>query len=290
MQTIATAAGPRQCVSMVRWLVQALAIVAGMVFMSPIAKAAGNACIGRAAEIVGKAYPAASRAADGSFDLDGWSITAPADDRMDYETNSMVCRQWPARPDLFLVAVPLMKKSVTQGLEEGDLDILVMDNDTLAVGQRLRLENAMLADGVRIRDIVFDTALYQLSPQNLAFGIRVTKTNGSRIAPFDGTTLRLFSIDNGQMRLILDKLIVEEHGGDWDGNCDGEFTEMRRTLSMAKPEKGGVADIIVTEQAATTVNSTIATECESSDTTTRVRYRLRHTDGSYLLPKVLRAQ
>jgi hypothetical protein len=264
-----------------------IATLTAILCAAPAAFSADNDCGAEASAIVRQAYPAARATTEESFDLNGATITLPADGSLDYRSNTMVCRQWPARPDVLLVAVPLMGKSPEPGLEEGDLELIVMDFDTLAIRHRMVLEDAMFADAVRISDVAFDTALYQLSPDDLAFGLRISKTNGSRANPFEQAMLRLFSIQGGKLRLVLDKLAVSENWGEWDTNCSGEFRDTKRILSMAKPAKATLADIVISETTVTSLNKEVGTECESTEKTTTAKHRLRYANGSYAVPEAL---
>jgi hypothetical protein len=119
-----------------RSLVFGLSAITGTLCIAPEVFPAESDCGADAAGIVRKAYPQAMSAGEKSFEADSVTVTLPAEGSLDYQSNSMVCRRWPARPDLLLVAVPLMAKSPEEGFEEGDLELLVMDFDARAIRYR----------------------------------------------------------------------------------------------------------------------------------------------------------
>ncbi|MGE8590090.1 MAG: hypothetical protein ACN6OD_11955, partial [Alcaligenes sp.] len=137
---------------------------------------------------------------------------------------AVACKAWPADPDLLLVAVPLMQDTPDpENGHVGDLDVLVLDKQTLQVRQRRRLVGLMSDDAVRIAGLAFDTARYDVAADRRAFGIRIEREGASRANPFDETSLRLFTVHENELRLVLDGMIVNHSSGVWDTTCAGEF-------------------------------------------------------------------
>jgi hypothetical protein len=278
-------------VSLVSRPIFALALVA--VFMSAGASAAQDTCEGQGEAIIRNAYPDARPSYDGLLEIDGDdggdTIMPPTATIDNPGARVMICREWPARPGLLLVAMPIVS-FWSNDFTDGDIDILVLDYETLAVRQRLLLKDAMLGDAVSIEKIALDTALYQLTPHNLAFGLRLSRANNSKAIPFEETVLRLFSIEAGALKLVLDKLTVEENRGEWLAVCNGEFRNTKRRLVMAKSEKGQVADILLADAIVTTrLNITEPSEkCETREENSTARHRLRFRDGAYVVPEALR--
>lgn len=273
-------------------MVFALAALAGCLAAAPMAQSAEDTCGGRSAEIISKAYPAALAIYDGLFEIDGDEggdvITPPDATVYSPQAKIMICRQWPARPDLLLVAMPIVS-FWADDFTQGDIDLLVMDAKTLAVRHRLKLEDVMESDALRIGGIAFDTAFYQLSPDNVAFGLRITKANNSRANPMHQTTLRLFAIENGDLRLVLDRLLVNENRGEWNAVCIGEFQDTKRTLAMERSGKAGKAEIRLSETVVTSRfdKTEVKSDCKGIDATTTTKHRLRFKDSAYVVPEAM---
>lgn len=205
------------------------------------------------------------------------------------DPHTVVCRIWPSRPDLTLVAVPLMTRQSDDG-NEGDLELLVINSDDFVVRQRLRLANLMTDDALYISRIALDTARYRLTPDKTAFGLRVSLQGSSRPNPFGETTLWLFLIDDkGRLAPVLDNIVISSNQGEWDTNCAGEFQTMERTLSMVPSAGNAMSDIIVEETSTTTISvSGTDGACTDTGTTSSKAYRLSYEASAYRVPKELR--
>ncbi|MBB5550904.1 hypothetical protein [Rhizobium lentis] len=255
---------------------------------APAASAEQNECAGRAADIIRRAYPSATNADDGTLLFEGTTITLSKRDSVDGDPHAVICRVWPAQPQLTLIAVPLMTKQ-SDSENEGDIELLVVDSSNLQLRQRLRLGGLMSDDAVRVRSVAFDTARYQLAPKRTAFGLRVSLEVSSRANPFGETTLWLFAIEGDGLKPVLDNIVVGENHGEWDTVCAGEFSETTRTLSMVPSAKATVADIVVTEKTTTSVNRVgTNNDCNREDKTTIDKHRLQYGGSGYDVPKDLK--
>lgn len=265
------------------------ALIGLSVSLAAPAVAAGQSdCGGRAADIVRQAYPAATKTADAAFDLAGTTITLPTDNGADDDPHVLTCRVWPARPELTLVAVPLMTEQ-SDDSNEGDIELLVVDSASFQVKQRLRLEGLMSDDAVHVSRIAFDTAPYQIARDELAFGLRIGLEGSSGPNPFGETTLWLFSMDGHGLRTVLDNIVVDENHGEWDTVCAGEFQATTRTLAIAPSSHAAFADLLVTEKTTSTINKPEGNdECSSNDTTTTGKRRIRYEGSGYRVPAELR--
>lgn len=265
-----------------------LLLATTLLFAAHLAYAATDDCIERAATIVQQAYPKAKATAKGSFSVGGAVITLPTPDNIGTDPHAMVCKTWPAQPQRLLVAVPLMTKTVDSE-NEGDLELLVLDKATLKVQQRLMLAGRMSDDAIQIHSIELDTARYQLAPNNIAFGLRLTQANNSRANPFEEADLWLYAIDHDQLRPVLDGIVTHSNGGEWDTNCAGTFDGADRTLAMDSAMHNGYADIRITEKSSSDV-SVVGKDgqCDSKTDSSKQTYRLSYDGKNYPVPKVLR--
>ncbi|MFK3781575.1 hypothetical protein [Agrobacterium sp. NPDC089420] len=251
--------------------------------------AAENECGANGESIIRQAYPAAEKTGDREFRIDGTTITLAEGSYVGSDPHAVVCRIWPAFPNRMLVTVPLISTQM-EGGNEGDMDLLVLDKDTLQPMQRLRLKDAMADDAVRIISVTFDTARYRLAPDKMAFGVRISTEGSSRANPFGDTTLRLYAINGEKLVPVLDNIVVSEGGGEWDTNCAGAFDNIERALSMDARSHKGVADILVTETAKSSVAKvTEKGECESiNDQPVTRKIRLTYDGNAYVIPPDLR--
>lgn len=271
-----------------------LLTAAAILFSAPFALASGNDCGTLAAAIVDKAYPAAEERAVGTFVLAGATITTP--ESGEDGPHTMICRIWPAYPRLMLVAVPLMKVPETSEVDpgnsgnSGDLELLVLDAETLDIEQRLLLADRMSDDAISIRTIAFDTARYQMTKGQTAFGLRITKASSSVPNPSQEVDLWLYAIRDRQLVTVLDGLVVSDNSGEWNTRCAGLFDETARTLAMDKSSHGGQADIVITETTSSrTTDVDDKGECVETENGGKTsRYRLVYDRQRYDVPEALR--
>ncbi|MFJ1311879.1 hypothetical protein [Agrobacterium sp. P15N1-A] len=243
-------------------------------------------CEGRGPDIILKAYPAAQKISEREFKVGGETIALPADGGDN--PHGLTCRIWPARPELMLVATPLMTSQSDNG-NEGDIELLVADSDSLKPRARLLLPNLLTDDAIFVSNVAFDTARYRLSRDDTAFGLRIERRGSSRPNPFGETTLWLFVIDDSGLRPVLDNLVVAESQGEWDTNCAGEFHATERTLAMGRPMPGGYSDILVAEKMTKTISS-LAPDgtCVDTKRTVASKRHLRFQGAGYGIPTDLK--
>lgn len=128
----------------------------------------------------------------------------------------------------------------------GDLELLVLDSTSLDVKQRLHLPERMNDDAIQITGLALDTARWKVTPDQTAFGLRVTRTGSSRKS-FSEDALSLFVIENNQLRAVLNGIVLENSTGEWDGTV-GTFHDIKRTLALAPDSHNGYFDIRVNEK------------------------------------------
>jgi hypothetical protein len=86
---------------------RALAVAAGIILSTvPMVQAAGSERSTRGADIIRQAYPTAQNVSERTFRVGDETIALPAD--AGDNPHELNCRMWPARPELILIAAPLM--------------------------------------------------------------------------------------------------------------------------------------------------------------------------------------
>jgi len=143
---------------------------------------------------------------------------------------------------------------------------------------------------VRIAGLAFDTARYDVAADQRAFGIRIEREGASRANPFDETSLRLFTVHENELRLVLDGMAVNRSSGVWDTTCAGEFSERAVSLAMGDTQRRGYRNLIATESHSASRAAVQQGGCEEK---TIKQGKTRHTlsfDGKrYRIPKALRS-
>jgi hypothetical protein len=201
------------------------------------------------------------------------------------DANNAACKIWPANPALTLAVLPLPHKDATDDAGIDDLEVLVADSASGTVIAHAYQPSAITYDAVRLSGISLDTARYQLTPSNRAFGVRISYSGSSRIDPYEATSLSLYVVDGQTLRPVLDRLAAESSTGDWDGNCAGDFSKTTRTIDIGPGGKEGYAALKIAQKSTKSVKTATKDECVSKDQPyTRTNSVLEYHNGRYVVP------
>ncbi|RVD77293.1 hypothetical protein [Pseudomonas koreensis] len=200
-----------------------------------------------------------------------------------------VCKEWPAYPGLTISANALFKRGSrsddAEALSTYDFDLSVLDTAQSKPIATYHRAAAFVLEGVSLREITLDTARYTLTTDLRAFGVRALSTNGSRINPMEENLLSLYVKEGEKLRPVLEKLVVYQYGGEWDGDCEGERYEISRTVEIAKTSSHGYADLIVKTLEKGTTSVGTGDACKTKTTENKpVLTTLRYDGKSYVLP------
>lgn len=160
------------------------------------------------------------------------------------ESNS-ACKVWPWAPDKTIMVMMLSAPDADPNMPIYDVDVLVTDTHSGKVIARNTHPQAIQDDAVQTRYVTIDTARYQLTPELRAFAIRFSHTGASRVNPFNTESLNMYVLKGKTLPLLVNHFTVGDNGGEWDGNCAGNFTDSKRTLSVLKTTSHGYADLRV---------------------------------------------
>ncbi|WP_339411834.1 hypothetical protein [Pseudomonas sp. EA_35y_Pfl2_R5] len=203
--------------------------------------------------------------------------------RLDDEQS--ICKVWPARPHLTLLAVSLLRTE-EDGHGESDLEVLVLDSVSQAIIARHVEPNLLDWDAIFVDGLEFDTAPYRLREGDLAFGIRVKRRSMSRANPFYETSLSLYELKEPHLRPVLSELVMDRSGGEWDTRCAGEFSDTRGVLVITERlGNKGYHDLLLKQTRTDSRAEMVAQECETvEENLHRQQHRLEYDEQRYLLP------
>ncbi|MCD5996359.1 hypothetical protein KDX38_22450 [Pseudomonas sp. CDFA 602] len=227
--------------------------------------------------------------ADCTDHLQAWAKTLQPELKLNAE--HAVCKINPANAGQILAALPFAENVDEDGQGDYGLAVIVANSDNGKIIAHHYQAAAIVSDAISLDSLAIDTARYQLAPKLRAFGVRMSYQGSSRVNPFNSTVLNLYLNEGPKLRPISAGLVVSKGGGEWDGNCTGEFSQTERTLSIADKSKNGLASLQVDEKTIDTAEHLKGDECESVDTKPAVkRYLLEYNGNEYGLPSELKGQ
>ncbi|WP_085710203.1 MULTISPECIES: hypothetical protein [unclassified Pseudomonas] len=200
-----------------------------------------------------------------------------------------VCKDWPAYPGLTLNAVskfePDPEYGKTGNVGSYDLGLSVTTDESNSIAS-YHLPAAFMSDAIALESVEFDTARYKLTPELRAFGVRVRFKGSSRVNPLDQVLLSLYVKEGDKLRPVLDRLVMYDYGGEWDGGCAGERYYTERTIEIGKTSSHGYVDLIVKSVSTSLVGEGPPETCELKTTADKpVLTTLRYDGKSYVLPQ-----
>lgn len=185
--------------------------------------------------------------------------------------------------DMVLVAVPL----TNQNHELLDLEIGAYDKRrSKRIARRLE-RGALESDAVYVDGLSLDRARYTLKKGRRAFGVRVRWRGSSSANPFSYETLSLFVLTGGTLARPLSGMVATSHGGEWDMQCDGEFSTVMRSIAVV-PKKGDWAELVIRELKVDEKFEDKRAGCVAVRSERKFKkYRARYDGGVYALPTEL---
>lgn len=196
----------------------------------------------------------------------------------------VACKAWPYKPELTLIAVPLIEaQPVDDGEDRGDVEVIVADTKT---GKPLarRLEQGMAyGDAIRFGGVSMDTARYDIRAGERAFGVVTAQHGSSRVNPYSERALWLYNFTGGEITRVLDGLVVEKLSGENDGNCEGIAVETKRTVAIGQGGNEGYRDLDIEQTEMITTTTEAGNDCQSTEKPGDApkRLLLRFSDGRY---------
>ncbi|HZX17091.1 MAG TPA: hypothetical protein VFF22_09550 [Pseudomonas sp.] len=196
-----------------------------------------------------------------------------------------VCKVWPARPHLTLLALALIRAE-DEGYGESDLQVLVLDTASQAIVARHVAPNLLDWDAIFVDGLEFDTAPYRLRDETLAFGVRVKRRGSSRANPLSETYLSLYELEAQHLRPVLSGLRIDRSWGEWDTRCAGEFSDTQGLLIITEQRGNeGYRDLLLKQRRVESRSAEVAEACETVDESThRAQFRIEYDEQHYLLP------
>lgn len=196
-----------------------------------------------------------------------------------------VCKVWPARPHLTLLALALVRAE-DEGYGESDLQVLVLDTASQTIVARHMAPNLLDWDAIFVDGLAFDTAPYRLRDETLAFGVRVMRRGSSRANPLYETYLSLYELQAQRLRPVLSGLRIDRSWGEWDTRCAGEFSDTQGLLIITEQRGNeGYRDLLLKQRRVESRSAEVAEACETvEESTHRAQFRLEYDEQHYLLP------
>jgi len=169
--------------------------------------------------------------------------------------------------------------------QEYNSHILIVDTETGKIKSRYfesSETNEWYSDAISLDGIYVDTNLYYVTEDVQAFGIRVSYSGNSSPNPYSYESISLFIENDISIVQVLKNYEISSNAGEWDLQCEGEFTEKSRTLLISENQTNGFYDLLINTELK--ILKTFIDEngdCEEKETLSSETEVLKFSDGVY---------
>ncbi len=166
------------------------------------------------------------------------------------KTDLITILEHPDNPNESIVVIP---EVVDEGEQYFDLNshIVIADNRSGKITHNYfesSQTNNWVSDAIELNKIQINATPFKIAENKMAFGLNVSHFGHSRVNPYTNKTLSLFVKSGDSLLKVLADYPVESNGGEWDGDCNGEFVEERKTLVESTEKTNGYFDLRVTKE------------------------------------------
>ncbi|MFH6602333.1 hypothetical protein ACEZ3G_02510 [Maribacter algicola] len=163
------------------------------------------------------------------------------------KTNLISSAPHPDNPKETIIVIP---EIVDEGDHYFDLNshIVVVDNHSGKITHKYfesHETNQWVSDAIELDGLQIDPKPYKIAEDKMAFGVTVSHFGSSRVNPYSNKMLSLFIKSGDSLLKVLSDYAIADYGGEWDGDCDGEFNETKKSLRMGQEKTNGYFDIWV---------------------------------------------
>ena len=201
----------------------------------------------------------------------------------EYDYELMAQKQLPYMKSHSVFIIPKIVDKDEYDGKTFDAYILIVENETGKITNKFYEKESWISDAVRLENIEIDTAPYRLNDDTRAFGVRVKYTGSSRANPYASEQISLFIPHEDALVRVLKNYEIAGFRGEWDTNCEGEFTDKKEIFVIGEDKTNGFNNIIVKYTYTTQTNTKVDDNCIEKEEVEQGKKMLRYTDGEYLL-------
>ena len=178
------------------------------------------------------------------FDLLGTVLSQLNLDKSKIKNEFVVFKGIPNNPNETILVIPEIEVEEVDYLELNSY-IIIANTKTGKIINKYFENNAWTSDAIRLTEITIDTAPYQISEKDKAFGICATYSGSSRPNPYEGKKISLFIKSGTSLKKVLDNYEILYYGGEWDTNCEGEFFSLEKLLIVSQNKTNDYFDFTI---------------------------------------------
>ena len=168
-------------------------------------------------------------------------------DWVQVKTDLIASAPHPENAEETILVIP---EIVDEGIQYFDLNshIVIADNHTGNITHTYfesHKTNQWVSDAIELDKIQIDSVTYRISEDKTAFGVTISHFGHSRVNPYIDKKLSLFMKSGDSLIKVLSNYTVDNFGGEWDGDCNGEFVGEKKNVFSGSKKTNGYFDLFV---------------------------------------------
>lgn len=188
----------------------------------------------------------------------------------------------PYAQETSVLVLPRIVEQDEEGNMTFDSYILIINNKSGKIINKFFEKKAWFSDAVRLDAIGLDFAPYKLNESTRAFGVRLSYSGSSRPNPYSETLLSLFIPSGDSLLRVLKDCSMSSYHGDWDTNCNGNFTSEENVLILSENKNNGFKDLIVKSTITNITNIPVKDDCKEEKKVEKPVFKvLKYSNNEY---------
>ncbi|MBD9483280.1 hypothetical protein IB229_09870 [Pseudomonas sp. PDM14] len=158
------------------------------------------------------------------------------------------CKIWPSQNGKSVLLQPYGHTKKIGESEENYLGmaIAIVNSKTGAIESLVNETKIVTIDAIEPKSLSIDTATYRISPEEIAFGVRIFQQNQSRANPFQEEFINLYVPKNQKIEKVVSGLVTSTYNGEGDGFCGFKGENKYSTIAISPKIKNKKNKLIVT--------------------------------------------
>ncbi|CAB3771499.1 hypothetical protein [Paraburkholderia humisilvae] len=209
-----------------------------------------------------------------------------------FDTLHSQCKVWKQRLDKSIIVVPYQYEipSDRAGSQYFGFTVVVIDEARKAIVGKSDERKLFVVNSVTPDLVEIDTANYKIRESILAFGVRLTRRNGSSASSFRMESMNLYILEQNKLKKIIDGILMSSYFVEGDGQCNVDGVNSESTIAIGKSVSNGYSDLLINRKTRYFESSRDKTNCNAVNRKSGSEKYMLEFDGiAYRIPDVLRA-
>lgn len=134
-----------------------------------------------------------------------------------------------------------------------NVNLIVVNSNSGEILSRFSEDKWLYNDAVGIDKVEIHYNEFKIGSNVNSIVLKITQSNRSRIFPYSGEYISIFSVRNDSLKLLLKEYMVKRFNGVSNMGCEGEYEEQKRYITSVTSENLNFYNLKVIDSMTTTI-------------------------------------